>query len=68
MTIHTTITQDRIVDAAERSMFGADNPGFCTACGEEQEGVEPDATRIECDACGQRAVHGAEMLLLMTVA
>jgi hypothetical protein len=68
MTIHTTITEDRIVDAARRSMFGSDGPGFCTACGEEQEGAEPDATTIECDACGERKVHGAEMLLLMTVA
>ena len=68
MRMHASITEDRIVEAAERTMFGTDNPGFCVYCGEEAEGVEPDAERYPCDACGRRGVYGAEQLLLMTVA
>ena len=68
MTIHSSLTQDVIVAACERSMFGMDNPGFCIECGFEQDGCEPDAEKYECELCGERAVYGAELLLLMTVA
>jgi len=51
---------DRVLEAAEND----EQIGFCTACGEEAEGVEPDAQRYECDYCGARAVFGAEELLL----
>ncbi len=40
------------------------NIGFCTACGERQEGVEPDAERYECEACGENRVYGAEQIIL----
>jgi predicted RNA-binding Zn-ribbon protein involved in translation (DUF1610 family) len=49
-------------------MLSLDNPGFCTACGEEVEGVEPDARNYECEVCGERKVYGAEELLIMLVA
>lgn len=39
--------------------------GFCTACGEEAYGCEPDAREYECESCGEHAVFGAEELLLM---
>ena len=39
--------------------------GFCLACGNEQEGVEPDACKYECEACGAMKVYGAEELGLM---
>ncbi len=39
--------------------------GFCIACGEIQDGVEPDARGYECDVCGEPAVFGAEELLIM---
>ena len=42
-----------------------DNIGFCLACGAEVHGVEPDARRCECDACGEKKVYGAEELMLM---
>jgi predicted RNA-binding Zn-ribbon protein involved in translation (DUF1610 family) len=64
MKIHPSITQDRLAEAVERGMTGLDNPGFCIACGADAEGVEPDATRYPCDACGQRTVYGAEGLLI----
>lgn len=65
MRLHPTLTAERILEAAERGMIGLDNPGFCIACGIECEGVEPDARRYECEACGESAVYGAEELALM---
>jgi hypothetical protein len=61
---HRSITLERIMEAAERSMVTLDNPGFCLACGEEAEGCEPDARHYVCESCGQRQVYGAEELLL----
>ena len=42
-----------------------DQCGFCTACGAEKDCCEPDAREYECDECGERAVFGAEELVLM---
>lgn len=39
--------------------------GFCLACGTEQDGVEPDARKYKCDACGAHKVYGAEEIALM---
>lgn len=33
--------------------------GFCLACGEVAEGVEPDARGYECECCGAPRVYGA---------
>ena len=62
--MHPSITKDRILDAVGRQTTSY-NPGFCLACGEEAEGVRPDARRYKCEACGEKAVYGAEELLLM---
>ena len=43
LTIHESITADRIMEAVERHQTTLDNPGFCIRCGEDAEGVEPDA-------------------------
>jgi len=60
MKIHPDVTLDRVIAAVQ-----ADSDlGFCTACGEEQDGCEPDARAYKCEACGQRAVYGAQELLL----
>lgn len=48
-----------LLDAAEG------DAGFCLACGEEQHGIEPDARRAHCEACGANKVYGAEELMLM---
>jgi hypothetical protein len=65
MKLHPSITVDRVADAVERHMTSLDyNPGFCTACGEDAEGVESDARRRKCEACGKRAVYGADEVLL----
>lgn len=58
------ITQDQLIEAAEESTFGMGNPGFCIACGNQQEGCEPDARNYACEACDEKAVFGAMELLL----
>lgn len=64
MKIHRDVTLDRVMEAVERHNTSLDNPGFCVACGEEAEGVEPDARRYTCESCGEPRVYGAEELLL----
>ena len=58
------VTVDQIMEAIE----SGENMGFCLACGAEAYGVEPDARKYECEACGAKKVYGAEELLIMTVA
>lgn len=65
--MHKSITADRLMDAIERAERNLDNPGFCTACGFEQDGCEPDARQYRCESCGEHAVYGAEELLLLIV-
>ena len=61
---HRTITVERLMLACERHRMTLDDPGLCVICGNEQTGVEPDARRYKCEACGAHAVFGAEELLL----
>ena len=61
MAMHPSITLDSILAAV-----ADDYIGICVRCGQEQEGVEPDARKYECDSCGANAVYGAEELLLAT--
>lgn len=44
---------------------GDNNEGFCLACGETNEGIEPDAGKYSCHCCSAPKVYGAENLLLM---
>lgn len=53
------ISQARIIRAVE----SGESVGFCTSCGNEQYGVEPDANGYKCESCGHMAVTGAEELL-----
>ena len=64
MQIHPSITADRIETAIAEDA----DAGFCTACGTDAEGVEPDARQYRCDACGEHEVYGAEELAFMTFA
>ncbi len=52
------------MNAYEGSLTSLDNPGFCMACGSEQDGVEPDARNYKCEECGEDSVYGAEDLVL----
>ena len=55
------VTIEKVMEAV-----GADDSlGFCTACGAEAFGVEPDARNYECEECGATEVFGAEELLIM---
>lgn len=63
MKMHSSITPKRIVEAIERSYTTLDNPGFCIACGQDAEGVEPDARNYTCEHCGEKQVFGAEELM-----
>ena len=65
--MHSSITLDRLDDAVRREMYDLDNPGFCIACGNEQEECEPDARKYECEACGEHEVYGAQELLMHIV-
>jgi hypothetical protein len=49
----------------QQIMFGMDSPGWCLTCGEEVDGVEPDARKYLCECCGERKVYGMEQLLIM---
>jgi Zn finger protein HypA/HybF involved in hydrogenase expression len=55
------ITLSRITRMIERD----ECEGICRKCGETAHGVEPDARRYKCESCGERAVYGAEELLVM---
>ena len=56
------IDLDEVTEAVEED----DNSGFCTACGEQVYGVEPDACEYDCEACGEKGtVYGAQELLIM---
>lgn len=61
--LHPSITEDRVMEAVERSMMSLDNPGFCITCGADAEGCEPDARQYRCDECAEPQVYGAEELL-----
>jgi len=65
MKVHKSITTDRVLTAVHESYSGLSNPGFCIRCGDEASHCEPDLEGGECEACGARAVCGAEQLLLV---
>jgi hypothetical protein len=65
MKVHKSVTMKRITAAVERGMRTLDNPGICVACGADADGCEPDARRYECECCGEKAVYGAQELLMI---
>lgn len=64
MKLHHSVTLARVEDACRRRNTTLDNPGFCRACGNEQEGCEPDARNYRCESCGKREVFGAEEIAM----
>jgi len=51
-------------DALLTEIIEGDNAtGFCLACGETVDGVEPDAAGYDCPHCHAAKVFGAEDLL-----
>ena len=55
------ITIERVIDMCNRDEY----EGICLACGEDAQGVEPDARKYECESCGKEKVYGCQELLLM---
>ena len=59
------MNSDLNMTLAQYQEHSDNNDGFCTHCGAEQYGVEPDAKGYECDECGRCKVYGLDELLLM---
>ena len=55
------ITIERVIDMCNRDEY----EGICLACGEDAQGVEPDARKYECESCGKEKVYGCQELLWM---
>ncbi len=64
MTIHDSITPDRVQDAVEAQLYGTENPGFCIDCGADHDACEPDAQNYRCYECGRNSVFGAEIVFV----
>lgn len=64
MKVHESINVDRLMEMAQRRNSSLDNPGVCVACGEEQDGCEPDARKYTCEHCGEKWVYAPEEILL----
>ena len=48
------------------AVLESDEPvGFCTACGLDHYGIEPDARKYRCEECETPTVYGAPELLIM---
>ena len=60
MKIHSSVTIERVMQVIAEDRYA----GFCIACGEESGSVEPDAREYLCASCDERAVYGAEELLV----
>lgn len=57
--LHKSITLARVT----RAVRDDNNTGFCRACGDMADDVEPDARKYPCRQCGAHEVYGAEELL-----
>ena len=56
------LDQERVIEALENDELA----GFCINCGEEyEELLEGDAREVECTACGEPKVYGAQEILIM---
>lgn len=62
--IHKSITEDRVIATCMRRMNSLDDPGICLSCGEDTDGVEPDAERYLCVHCGNHSVYGSDQILI----
>jgi hypothetical protein len=64
ITLHPSITAERVCGAVEASHVSLEDPGFCLTCGCEQGGCEPDMERGICESCGEPTVYGAEQIMI----
>jgi hypothetical protein len=69
LTIHPSLTADKLARVVRSAMRRDTFPGFCIACGRKaKQPCEPDAREYPCGfkGCnGGKTVYGAEELLFM---
>jgi len=57
-----------VLTDSEATLSRLEEGGFCIACGQEiDSGIEPDARRVRCEACGEPLVFGLQELLMLDV-
>lgn len=61
----TGLTQIKPTLGIEITEEDFDDKGWCLACGELADLVEPDARRYTCEGCGKPKVYGLCELALM---
>ncbi len=56
-----------LIDSAMRALEDdiSTTIGWCTSCGEEADGCEPDAREYHCESCEQNTVYGSQEILMM---
>jgi len=64
MSLPSNLTMEILESALRESLFGMRSIGFCMACGEEHDHVEPDAKNYECNSCGEMEVCGVTYLYM----
>ena len=60
----STLDIDLVLELAEENAFGLGTWGICKACGQEQEGCEPDVRNGQCVFCEKMEVFGVDELLM----
>ena len=55
---------DQFLLVAQDSLTDMESLGYCLECFAEADGVEPDAERYKCEACGAFQVYGVEQIVL----
>jgi hypothetical protein len=60
MAIHKSVTAKKVLAAAKRD----DGTGYCLKCGARRGCCEPDARKYPCEKSGEKAVFGAQEILL----
>lgn len=61
---HKSIMMDAVMASCRRRRSTLDDGGFCLGCGQECQGIEPDARGYKCEACGEKLVFGDEEILM----
>ena len=59
-----TYTLPHFTDEELGQIMLDDTMGWRIRCGADVYGVEPDAQRHECEACGEKAVYGMQEIVI----
>lgn len=58
-------SREEVIDTAMEIILSGDHDGVCLECGWRHSDIEPDAEKVQCQACGYNKVYGAEQLVIM---